>query len=84
MVLELKIFKLSPYRYNLPLKKKRVLHWTQMNFLYQRLPCYKCSSNSLVSSHDVVTSLCSCSFVIEARKGFVHVNGGTDAAWDEQ
>ena len=45
MVLELKIFKLSLYRCYLPLKKKRVLHWTKMNFLYPRLPCYKCSSN---------------------------------------
>ena len=35
-----------------------------------------------VSSYDGVTSLCWCSSVSEARKVFVYVNGGTDAAWD--
>ena len=40
--------------------------------------------NTPVSSYDVVTSLCSYSSVSEARKVFVYVNGGTDAAQDAQ
>ena len=40
--------------------------------------------NTPVSSYDVVTSLCSYSSVSEARKVFVYVNGGADAAWDAQ
>ena len=36
--------------------------------------------NTPVSSYDVVTSLCWCSSVREARKVFVYVNGGADAA----
>ena len=36
--------------------------------------------NTPVSSYDGVTSLCWCSSVSEARKVFVHVNGGTDEA----
>ena len=36
--------------------------------------------NMPVSSYDVVTSLCLYSSVSEARKVFVYVNGGTDAA----
>ena len=39
-------------------------------------------SNTPVSSYDEVTSLCMCSSFSEARKVFVYVNGGTDAAWD--
>ena len=38
--------------------------------------------NTPVSSYDEVTSLCRCSSVSEARKAFVYVNGGTDAAYD--
>ena len=38
--------------------------------------------NTPVSSYDGDSSLCRFSSVIEARKVFVYVNGGTDAAWD--
>ena len=36
--------------------------------------------NMLVSSYDVFTSLCSYSYVNEAKKVLVYVIGGTDAA----
>ena len=38
------------------------------------------SENTSVSSYDGVTSFCSS--VSEARKVFVWVSSGTDAAWD--
>ena len=38
------------------------------------------NSNTPVSSYDWITSLCGCSSVSEARKVFVYINGGTDAA----
>ena len=40
--------------------------------------------NTPVSRYDEVTFLCRCSSVSEARKVFIYVSGGTDAAWDAQ